>query len=128
MNKLKRYAAFFIIGGIGYGIIEVLWRGYTHWSMLLAGGICFSLFSLIAERFKQLPLIVKGVLAALAVTAVELVFGVVFNIILKMHVWDYSGMAYNFKGQICLVFSFFWVILGVIFIPLAELLNKKFRV
>ena len=127
MNKLKKYAAFFIIGGIGYGLIEIWWRGYTHWSMLLAGGICFALFSVISEKLYYLPLIVKGVLAAVAVTAVELVFGIVFNIILKMHVWDYSGMSYNFKGQICLAFSFFWAILGVIFIPLADLLNRKFN-
>ena len=93
--------------------------------MILAGGVCFSLFSIIAERFKKLPLIIKGVMAAVAVTAVELVFGVIFNMILKMHVWDYSGMAYNFKGQICLVFSGFWTILGIVFIPLADLLNQK---
>ena len=105
MNKLKKYTAFFIIGGIGYGLIELWWRGYTHWSMILAGGVCFSLFSIIAEKFKKLPLIIKGVMAAVAVTAVELVFGVIFNMILKMHVWDYSGMAGNILGQICPLFD-----------------------
>ena len=29
----------FLFGGFGYGLIEVLWRGRTHWSMVLCGGI-----------------------------------------------------------------------------------------
>ncbi len=128
MKEFKRYAAFFIIGAIGYGMIEILWRGYTHWSMLIAGGICFSLFSKIAEKMKKIPLIIKAVVCALAVTSVELVFGVIFNMILKMNVWDYSGVAYNFKGQICPMFSIFWGILGLIFIPVADFLNRKLKV
>ena len=41
--------------------------------MLIAGGICFSLFSKIAEKMKRIPLIVKAIVGALAVTAVELI-------------------------------------------------------
>ena len=73
MKEFKRYAVFFIIGAVGYGLIEIWWRGYTHWSMLIAGGICFSLFSKIAEKMKRIPLIVKAIVCALAVTAVELI-------------------------------------------------------
>ncbi|MBQ9692379.1 MAG: hypothetical protein IJV70_04400 [Clostridia bacterium] len=128
MKELKRYAVFFIIGALGYGMIEILWRGHTHWSMLIAGGICFALFSKIAEKLKKVPLPIKAVVCALTVTAVELVFGIIFNIVLKMNVWDYSGMSYNFKGQICLVFSALWACLGLIFIPVADFLNRKLKI
>ena len=125
MIKSKRNMIFFGIGAVGYGLIEILWRGYTHWAMLVAGGICFVIFSYIAEKFRSRPLILKAVLCALSVTTVEIIFGVVFNLILKENIWDYSSLPMNFMGQICLPYSFLWGILGFVFIPLADVLNEK---
>lgn len=127
MLKFKKYVVFFIIGGLGYAIIELLWRGRTHWSMMLAGGICFILFSVIAEKLRGQRLLYKAILCALAVTAVEFIFGIVFNIILRMQVWDYSGVPLNFLGQICLLYTVIWGILGLVFVPLADFLNKKMQ-
>ena len=127
MLKFKKYAVFFIIGGLGYAIIELLWRGRTHWSMMLAGGICFILFSVISEKLRGQRLLYKAILCALAVTSVEFIFGIVFNIILRMQVWDYSGVPLNFLGQICLLYTVIWGILGLIFVPLADFLNKKMQ-
>lgn len=127
MMKLKKDAVFFATGGIGYGIIEVLWRGYTHPTMLIAGGICFMIFSRVAEKFKNWRLLYKAILCSAAVTAVELIFGIVFNIILKKNIWDYSRVPFNFLGQICLLYTVIWGILGLLFLPLAELMNKKLQ-
>ena len=44
MNWVKlilKYIFLFIIGGFTYYMIEILWRGYSHWSMFILGGICF---------------------------------------------------------------------------------------
>ncbi len=41
MLKKIEYICVFLSGGIIYSFIEVAWRGYTHWSMTIAGGICF---------------------------------------------------------------------------------------
>ncbi len=109
----------FPIGALGYGLIEILWRGYTHISMLLAGGICFITFAKIGEKFKKFSLFTKACLGSVFVTFIELIFGIIFNIILKKGVWDYSKMPFNFKGQICLLYSLFWVVLSLIFIPLS---------
>lgn len=126
MTKLKKDTVFFTVGGVGYGTLEMLWRGRTHWSMLVAGGICFILFSRIAEKFRTRPLLYKAALCALGVTAVELLFGVIFNILLEENVWDYSKMPLNFLGQICLLYSVLWGVLGLLFLPLAEALNRRF--
>ena len=128
MKIFKRYAAFFLIGGVGYALIELLWRGRTHWTMVIAGGICFMLFSYISIAFAESSLIFKATLSALSVTVVELVFGVVFNVILEMNVWDYSGVPFNFLGQICPRFTLMWGGLALVFIPIAESLNKRFGV
>jgi uncharacterized membrane protein len=109
----------FPIGALGYGLIEILWRGYTHFSMLLAGGLCFVTFAKIGEKFKKQTLLARAVIGSVFVTAIELIFGIFFNIILKKNVWDYSKMPLNFKGQICFLYSVFWVMLSLIFIPLS---------
>lgn len=40
-KRLKNDIAIFTIGGLSYALIEILWRGYTHWTMIITGGICF---------------------------------------------------------------------------------------
>ncbi len=126
--RIKRYLAFFIIGALGYTAIEMIWRGRTHWSMALAGGICFILFSLVAEGFSDMPLLVRAFLAAVGVTLVELLFGLIFNRLLGMGVWDYSDMPFNLMGQICPLFSLLWVGVAMLFLPLAHMLNRGIRV
>ena len=128
MKNFKRYAAFFLIGGAGYALIELLWRGRTHWTMVLSGGISFMLFSYITVIFADNSLLLKAALSALSVTVVELVFGVVFNVILGMKVWDYSNVPFNFLGQICPRFTLMWGGLALIFVPIAEMLNRKLGV
>ncbi len=127
VRKFKKYATFFAIGGSGYGLIEIIWRGYTHWTMVIAGGICFVFFSIIAEKYRRKPLLYKALLCSASITLVELVFGVVFNMIFKMGVWDYSNMPLNLFGQICPLFSLLWGALGFAFIPFANIINKGFQ-
>ena len=127
MQNLKKNSLLFSIGSVGYATIELLWRGRTHWSMMLAGGICFVLFAKIAARFKRQPLLYKAILCALAVTSVELIFGIIFNIILGKDVWDYSRIPFNFLGQICLLYTVLWGFLSCAFLPLADFINKKFK-
>ncbi len=125
--EIKKKMVFFVSGGIGYGIIELIWRGRTHWTMIIAGGICFVLFSLIAEKCKKRTLIYKSSLCALGVTAIEFIFGVIFNILLKMNVWDYSGMPFNVHGQVCLLYTLLWGVLGAMVLPVADMMNRKLQ-
>lgn len=125
--KYKKYTVIFCIGAIGYGCIEILWRGHTHWSMLLAGGTCFVLFSLIEKRFRSAHLLYKCIIASAAVTGIEFVFGCIFNLLLHKNVWDYSHLPMNLGGQICLLYSVLWGILGAIFIPIAGALSRSLQ-
>ena len=120
------YLFLFFIGALGYVAIELAFRGRSHWSMAVAGGICFCIFALIGEHLSSLNKIYIPIIGSLIITAVELVFGVVFNIILKKNVWDYSSMPFNFLGQICLTFSLIWGLLSIVFIPLASALRSSF--
>jgi uncharacterized membrane protein len=125
LTKVKKNIIFFSSGGVGYGMIELIWRGRTHWTMLIAGGVCFVIFSVISERCKKRTCIFKAASCALSVTLVELIFGIVFNLVFKMNVWDYSKMPFNLFGQVCLLYTLLWGVLGAAFLPLADYLNKK---
>ena len=127
MANSKIKVMLFSIGAFGYGLLEILWRGYTHWSMLTAGGICFISFAAIGERLKNTRLIVKALIGGGIVTAIEFIFGIIFNIILKKNVWDYSKMPFNIGGQVCMLYSFFWAILSLFCIPFACFISKKLK-
>ena len=113
----------FPIGALGYGLIEILWRGYTHFSMLLAGGICFVTFAKIGEKFKTSSAFAKACLGSAFVTAIELIFGIIFNVVLKRKVWDYSKMPFNIGGQICALYSFYWLILSFLLVFIDHVLR-----
>ena len=42
-SKTIEYAALFLLGGLAYVFIEILFRGFSHISMFALGGICFIL-------------------------------------------------------------------------------------
>lgn len=52
MNNLRKYTTLYAIGGFIYVFLEILWRGYSHWTMWLLGGICFVALGLINEVLK----------------------------------------------------------------------------
>ena len=38
----------FCLGGGAYAALELAWRGTTHWTMFLAGGVCLCLLQALA--------------------------------------------------------------------------------
>ena len=99
-------AVCFVAGGFGYGMIEVLWRGYTHFSMLITGGLCFCLLCRVARL--EWHWLWISLIGGLAITTAELLVGCVVNLWLGWAVWDYSKEFGNLWGQICPGFSAIW--------------------
>ena len=105
----------FSLGGISYLLIELMWRGHSHWSMFLLGGICFVLIGMLNEHFTfEFPLILQIIFGAFMITALEFVFGCVLNLWLGLDVWDYGNLPYNILGQICLPYSFLWLVMSLV--------------
>lgn len=116
----------FLFGGITYGLIEVIWRGHTHWSMAVAGGICFLLIGRLNLWLRgKVSYLTRCIFGAIAVTAVELAAGVILNLWLGLGVWDYSAMPFNLWGQICLPYFLLWVGLMVIAVWLEQAIRFK---
>ena len=114
----------FSFGAIGYGFLELLWRGRTHWSMLIAGGLSFLSLGKLGKKIKKGNILKKALAGSLIITAIEFIFGLIFNIALKKNVWDYSKLPFNLKGQVCARYSFLWGILSLFIIPLAQMIDK----
>lgn len=112
----------FLIGGTIYYIIEIMWRGYSHWSMFILGGICFVIMGLLNEyEFKwQGSLIKQSIISALIITVFEFITGCIVNLWLGWHIWDYSELPCNILGQVCLYFFFVWIALSIIGIMLDD--------
>lgn len=68
--------------------------------------------------FQKLPnnVFIIFIVSTLLLTVWEYIVGVLLEKIFKTKYWDYSDHKCNIKGRICLTNSFFWGILGVIFI------------
>lgn len=115
---------FFLIGFTLYITIEVLWRGYSHWSMGLLGGLCFLVIGSLNEIFPwDLELLWQVLISAAIITVLELAAGLVLNIWLGLGIWDYSQLKWNILGQISLVYTLLWIPLSAVAIFLDDLLR-----
>lgn len=107
------------VGGLLYVLIELLFRGYSHWTMFIVGGICFWCIGLINEVVSwEMPLWLQCLIGMFIITTIEFISGCIINLWLKWNVWDYSLIPLNVLGQICLSFMLAWYPLsafGIIF-------------
>lgn len=115
---MLRFLTLFTIGGTGYFLIEILWRGYSHWTMFVLGGLCFfSLFTTFTLMHNA-PILIKAITGGLIITVMEFVTGCVVNLLLDWNVWNYSNAPFNILGQICLPYTILWSLLCI---PIAYL-------
>lgn len=107
--KLWKYTVLFYLGGLAYCALELLWRGWTHGSMFVTGGICFLLIGHLGEIERPAPLLYRMVLGSGIILMAELATGLLVN--RTYAVWDYRNLPGNFMGQICLPFALLWMAL-----------------
>jgi|GEM_PF-265967 len=105
-------------GGVCYGVLEVLWRGYTHVSMLIVGGICFCILIRLSKT--SLNGLVKCLVGGLCITAVEFAAGCIVNLWLCLEVWDYSAEQGHIMGQVCIRFTVLWCGLSAVILPACQ--------
>ncbi len=117
--KLWKNIILFYLGGMAYCGLELLWRGRTHGSMFLLGGGCFLMLGKVGRL--RLPLPLRAILGGALITAGELAVGLAVNS--QFQVWDYRHRPFHFQGQICPLFSFFWILLS----PVGWLLYRQLQ-
>ncbi|MCI5605504.1 MAG: hypothetical protein ACI4C7_08095 [Clostridia bacterium] len=127
MKNILKYFILFSLGGIFYIIIELLWRGYSHWSMFILGGLCFVLIGVINEFYTfDIPLFIQMLIGAFIITVLEFITGCIVNLWLGLDVWDYYDMPMNILGQICLPYTILWFLLSPVCIIVDDYLRYIF--
>ena len=125
--RIAKLLLLFGIGGLSYVLIELIWRGYSHWTMLLLGGLCFLYAGIQNEYIEwEYPLWKQIIRVDIFIIITEFLFGCVVNLWLGWNVWDYSKLPFNLLGQICVLYAFLWIPLAAIAIILDDYLRYWF--
>ncbi len=125
MVKFKEYLMCFSLGAVIYGLVEIVVRGYTHWTMALAGGTVLVIFNAISKN-RKINFLMRCLIGALVITAVEFTVGMIVNVGLGWNVWDYSDKPFNVFGQICPFFTAGWFFISIPAFWLCEFIQKRF--
>jgi len=127
MKSQTQYGILFLIGAIGYSTLEIAFRGYTHWTMVLTGGVCFCFLYSINEHFQNIALWKRCLLGAAVITGVEFIVGCIVNLWFRWNVWDYSALPMHLFGQICILFSALWFFLCIPIFFLSRKIKNNIR-
>lgn len=126
-RQISKLPFLFGIGGGVYYLMEIMFRGYSHWSMAVLGGICFVLIGLLDAKYSlRFPVWAQMLASAGIITTLEFITGWLLNIKLGLNVWDYGAVPFNLMGQICLPFTILWFFLSFVGIVLDDYLRYWF--
>ena len=124
MKKLSEYLFFISLGGCIYYTLEVVFRGFSHWSMFLLGGICLLFFLFFCRAVNWEDALWRQLIRCIVfVTSMEFITGIIVNKWLGLGVWDYTNQPFHLFGQICLPFVVLFSGLCVIGILLSGYLS-----
>lgn len=124
--RVIKYIVLFLIGGAAYFGIEILWRGYSHWTMLLLGGLCFVIVGALNNWLPwEMDIEKQAGIGAIIITVLEFIMGIIVNLILGLGVWDYSMVPFNILGQICLPYTILWIFLAAAIILVDDWVRYK---
>ena len=126
-KKVVKTLCLFFIGFFLYMGIEIAFRGFTHWTMGIVGGLCFIIIGGLNEFYHwDLPFWKQCLIGAVVITIIEFFAGIFLNKILQLNIWDYSTVPFNIMGQVCLPFSIAWFFLSGIAIVLDDWIRYLF--
>jgi Predicted membrane protein len=125
LKLFREYTTVYFIGNLAYTLIEILWRGYTHWTMAVVGGVCFLCYYIFNAKVKRLHIVKRSLGGCGIFTTLEFIVGCVVNKILHWNVWDYSNLAGNILGQICVFYSLMWFLLCLPVTVLCRLIKNN---
>lgn len=127
MKQFLKYLFLFWFGGSFYITLEVLWRGYSHWTMGVLAGLVFISIGLLNEIWSWDTSIIIQILAGTIIaTTGEFITGCIVNLWLGWDIWDYSDMWGNILGQICPAFIALWIPISLLSIVIDDMIRWKF--
>ncbi len=138
-NFYKCFLILFIGSFVGV-IVELLWCFVRHGYFESRSGLVYGPFNLVYGigalvltlalfKYRNRSWIYSFIGGFLTGTVVEYLCSYFQEMLFGSTSWDYSNVPFNINGRVCLIYSIFWGILGILWIKniyprLAELLLK----
>ena len=127
MKKIIGKLGLFLSCGFIYCMIEILFRGWSHWSMFVLTGFLgvFCVDSINNTLSFDCDYIVQILISTILCTIGEGISGIILNVWLQLNVWDYSKMTFGtfFFGQCNVLFCFAWMLIISIIIFYCDAYN-----
>ena len=115
MKKFIGKLGLFLSCGFIYCMIEILFRGWSHWSMFVLAGFLgvFCVDSINNVLSFDCDYIVQILISTILCTIGEGISGIILNVWLQLNVWNYSKMTFGtfFFGQCNVLFCFAWALI-----------------
>lgn len=110
---MRKHLILGFLMGMAYFTLEGFWRGWTNIAMLFIGGLCAILIGELNQnpRYFKLKIWQQTLIGTGIILVIELVSGLILNVGLGMHIWDYSHTWGNVLGQICLPYALLWTVI-----------------
>lgn len=142
INKDKFYNLFwlFILGSIFGWFIEgifslIKWKMFINHSAVVIGpfnmayGLGALMLTVLLSKYKDCPSWKIFIIAFLGGSILEYIMSLGMELVLGFTAWDYSRKPLNINGRICVRYSLFWGILGIVWIKyiypyLSKLISK----
>ena len=138
MKKFYKLFYIFVISSVCGYFIELIWtfvtRGiFVNHSAVAIGpfnfayGICAVALTLLLEKYKDESYLKIFILSFIGGSVLEYIMSYGMEVVVGFTAWDYSHRFLNINGRICLLYSIFWGILGIVWIKgLYPRLDKVF--
>lgn len=124
LSNLALHGLFGLIAGGIYLLIELAWRGRTHWTMLPLAAVIFICAGVLDEVERPPSIWQQVILGTTIATALEFVAGLILNVWIGLGIWDYSNLPGNVLGQICPQFTLAWAVLVLISIRIENFMHR----
>ena len=119
----------FFIGCFAGVIIEMIWCLFRHGYIESRSGLIWGPFNLVygfgalfldlvLYKYRNRSKIYSFIGGFVTGTVIEYVCSFVQEMLFGSTSWDYSNVPFNINGRVCLLYSIFWGILGVIWIKI----------
>lgn len=129
LKRISEDIILWMTGGLLYFYLEIAYRGYSHYSMIICGGLCFLIVGTVGNSIlNNKPVLYAIILimffGALIITTLEFVTGIIVNLRYDMGVWDYSSLKFNVYGQICLGYTMLWGLLSLLCVYIISIIRS----
>ena len=114
-----------IVSGFIYCSLEILWRGWTHWTMFVLAFIVGIIISQYNNIFTyDMDLAWQVLFGGLTSIMLEYLFGITFN--QDFTIWDYRGLWGTFaQNQLNILFCCTWFVIVCISIFILDWFEYK---